>query len=398
MSRPGSPHGSAPPPFREAASARGANPAVRCRQRGSLMTTRGSCRSESVVHVKRWLSWALAAAVVLTAAGPAHAQAVYGSISGTITDPSGAALPGATVTITGLERQTTDTVVSQASGLYLKERLQPGTYEVKAEVSGFKAAVVSTVRVNVDSQSKVDLRLELGEMTEAVTVTAAEGQLLKTDRADVAVDPGAAPARGAAGARPQLHEVHPADAGHAAARLEPREQREPAGLDADHGQRPALQRHRLPARRHREPRPHPRHHRHQPDARVDRRVEDHLAELRRRVRPGDGGRRLGPHQVGHQPDPRQRLRVPPERQVPGPQPVHAAGRRERDHRPGAARDQARPVRRVHRRADQEGQDLLLRRLPGLALHGRRQQAADGADGARAHGRPVASTASTSSIR
>jgi Carboxypeptidase regulatory-like domain/TonB dependent receptor-like, beta-barrel len=151
------------------------------------MTTRGSCRSESVVHVKRWLSWALAAAVVLTAAGPAHAQAVYGSISGTITDPSGAALPGATVTITGLERHTTDTVVSQASGLYLKERLQPGTYEVKAEVSGFKAAVVSTVRVNVDSQSKVDLRLELGDMTEAVTVTAAEGQLLKTDRADVAV-------------------------------------------------------------------------------------------------------------------------------------------------------------------------------------------------------------------
>jgi hypothetical protein len=119
--------------------------------------THGSSGSESVVHVKRWLSWALAAVAVLAAAGRADAQAVYGSISGTITDPSGAALPGATVTITGLERHTTDTVVTQASGLYLKERLPARHYEVKAEVSGFKAAVISTVRVNVDSQSKVDL-------------------------------------------------------------------------------------------------------------------------------------------------------------------------------------------------------------------------------------------------
>ena len=108
------------------------------------MTTHGSSGSESAVHATRWLSCAVLAAVVLAAAGPAHAQAVYGSISGTVTDPSGAALPGANVTITGLERHTTDTVVTQASGLYLKERLQPGLYEVKAEVSGFKAAVVST--------------------------------------------------------------------------------------------------------------------------------------------------------------------------------------------------------------------------------------------------------------
>ena len=71
----------------------------------------------------------------------------------------------------------------------------------------------------------------------------------------------------------------------------------PQGSDADDGQRPALQRHGLSARRHREPRPDPRHHRHQPDARVDWRDEDHLAELRRGVRPGDGGRRLGADQV-----------------------------------------------------------------------------------------------------
>ena len=72
----------------------------------------------------------------------------------------------------------------------------------------------------------------------------------------------------------------------------------PQGSTQTHGQRAALQRHRLSARRHREPRSDPRHHRHQPDARVDRRDEDHLAELRRRVRPGDRRRRLGADQVG----------------------------------------------------------------------------------------------------
>jgi hypothetical protein len=131
--------------------------------------------------------WLLVLIVAALGATRAQAQAVYGSIAGIVTDPSGAALPGASVTITSVERKTTDTVVSQASGLYIKERLLPGVYEVKAEVSGFKAAVVPTVRVNVDTQAKVDLKLELGDVSEAVTVTAAEGQTLKTDRADVAV-------------------------------------------------------------------------------------------------------------------------------------------------------------------------------------------------------------------
>jgi hypothetical protein len=147
-----------------------------------------SSRRESSVRRHRpapvWLLLLIAAALP---AAPVHAQAVYGSIAGIVTDPSGAALPGATVTITSVERKTSDSVVSQASGLYVKERLLPGLYEVKAEVSGFKSAVFPSVRVNVDTQAKVDLKLELGDVTEAVTVTAAEGQTLKTDRADVAV-------------------------------------------------------------------------------------------------------------------------------------------------------------------------------------------------------------------
>jgi outer membrane receptor protein involved in Fe transport len=118
--------------------------------------------------------------------GTVSAQAVYGSISGTVIDTNGAAVVGATVTITSVERKTSDTVTVNESGLYSKERLLPGNYEVKVEAQGFKAKVISSVFVNVDAQTKVDAVLEPGAVTDTVTISAAEGQLLKTDRADVA--------------------------------------------------------------------------------------------------------------------------------------------------------------------------------------------------------------------
>ena len=112
------------------------------------------------------------AVVAAIAPSPARAQAVYGSIAGSVLDTTGASLPGVSVTITSVERKTADVVTSNESGLYAKERLLPGTYDVKAELAGFKVAIVPRVRVGVDAQTKVDFRLELGEMTEAVTVTA----------------------------------------------------------------------------------------------------------------------------------------------------------------------------------------------------------------------------------
>jgi outer membrane receptor protein involved in Fe transport len=119
-------------------------------------------------------------------ASDVRAQAVYGSISGTVADASGAVLAGATVTITSVERKTTDIVTTNESGLYVKERLLPGTYEVKVEAQGFKQGLVSSVIVNVDAQTKVDATLEAGAVSDTVTITASAGQLLKTDRADVA--------------------------------------------------------------------------------------------------------------------------------------------------------------------------------------------------------------------
>ena len=76
-------------------------------------------------------------------------------------DATGATLPGVTVTVTSVERRTAVTAVTNESGFYLRDRLLPGTYEVRAELGGFKAAVVSAARVSVDTQTKVDFRLEL---------------------------------------------------------------------------------------------------------------------------------------------------------------------------------------------------------------------------------------------
>src|SRR5215468_10612053 len=123
------------------------------------------------------------ALVVMT--GATLGQAVYGSIFGTVTDSSGAAAPNVTVTITNTATNVSVTAKTNESGNYTQTRLIPGTYRVKVEAPSFKAAIIETVVVNVDTSSAVNATLQPGQVTEQVTITA-EAPLLKTDRADVA--------------------------------------------------------------------------------------------------------------------------------------------------------------------------------------------------------------------
>src|ERR1051325_79027 len=116
----------------------------------------------------------------------ARAQAVYGSIAGTVSDAQGAVVPDATVTITSVERNTSDTVQTNESGLYVKDRLLPGRYRVTIEKAGFKKGEITEVVVNLDRQTEANLSLTTGEVTETVTVAGVEGIERKTDRADVA--------------------------------------------------------------------------------------------------------------------------------------------------------------------------------------------------------------------
>lgn len=114
-------------------------------------------------------------------------QAVYGSINGTITDSTGAAVAGAKVTVTDVRKGTTDSVTTNADGNYSVTHLVPDTYIVKVEQQGFKAIEVKDVVVSADTNSRVDGKFTVaGASTEIVEVTG-EAPQLKTDRADVAV-------------------------------------------------------------------------------------------------------------------------------------------------------------------------------------------------------------------
>lgn len=115
----------------------------------------------------------------------AFGQAVYGSVFGTITDPSGAAVPGATVTVTSATKGTKFETTTNADGNYSVTHLIPDTYNVRAEGAGFKAFETKNISVSADAAARVDGQFQVGGSTETVEVTA-EAPQLKTDRADVA--------------------------------------------------------------------------------------------------------------------------------------------------------------------------------------------------------------------
>jgi len=116
----------------------------------------------------------------------AFGQAVYGSILGTVTDPQGAAVAGAKVTVTNQRKGTTDQTTTNADGNYSVTHLVPDSYTVRAEGTGFKVSEQKDVIVQADAGARVDMQFQVGGTSETVEVTA-EAPQLKTDRADVAV-------------------------------------------------------------------------------------------------------------------------------------------------------------------------------------------------------------------
>jgi hypothetical protein len=113
----------------------------------------------------------------------ARAQAVTGTLLGNVTDGSGAGVPGATVTALDVQTNTSRTVVTNEAGNYIFSSLQNGTYTVDAELQGFKKVVRQGVKVDVNTTIRVDLKLEVGQINETLTVSA-ESPLLQTDRTD----------------------------------------------------------------------------------------------------------------------------------------------------------------------------------------------------------------------
>jgi len=125
---------------------------------------------------------ALCFAILLTCllTSTALGQATTGSLSGSVSDASGAVVPGATVTLvntaTGAER----TVESSSSGTFDFQALQPGTYTISVEAKGFKRAVAREIVVSVASNAEVNIPLEIGLAGEVVTVTTAQETINST--------------------------------------------------------------------------------------------------------------------------------------------------------------------------------------------------------------------------
>ena len=117
----------------------------------------------------------------------ASGQAVFGSVAGTVTDPSGAAVPNAKVTVASQAKGTIDQATSNESGNYTVTHLIPDLYTIRIEAQGFKVLEFKDVAVSADVESRIDGQFQVGSTSEQVEVTA-ESALLKTDRADVSIE------------------------------------------------------------------------------------------------------------------------------------------------------------------------------------------------------------------
>ncbi len=115
---------------------------------------------------------------------PAGAQVFYGSIVGTVTDPSGAAVPNAAVNITNTNTGQARDTKTDSGGRYTLTDVQAGNYDVKVSAPGFRPIDRTGVSVSINTVTRVDAALEVGQVSEQVTVEAS-AVALQTDKADV---------------------------------------------------------------------------------------------------------------------------------------------------------------------------------------------------------------------
>jgi Carboxypeptidase regulatory-like domain/TonB dependent receptor/TonB-dependent Receptor Plug Domain len=111
----------------------------------------------------------LACSLWLTA--PAHAQVAGATLSGTVTDPSGAILPQATISIRNVSTDITRSTTTSSSGFYSVPNLLPGTYDVKASAQGFSTHVSTGVILTVGAQQVLDFSLQVGQISQTVEVS-----------------------------------------------------------------------------------------------------------------------------------------------------------------------------------------------------------------------------------
>ena len=114
----------------------------------------------------------------------AAAQGLYGSVDGNVVDPSGAAIAGAAVTATNLGTNDSRRTITGTAGGYSFPNIQTGTYQIQVVATGFQTFSQTNVAVTLNSVVRVDARLEIGAVTDTVSVEA-NATVLQTDRSEV---------------------------------------------------------------------------------------------------------------------------------------------------------------------------------------------------------------------
>jgi len=141
------------------------------------------------MDMKKWLVWGLglvciALAVLLCSANVTMGQEVTATITGTATDPSGAAIAGAKVTAKSVERGITYTAETNESGLYRISQLPVGSYELKVEKTGFASVAYPAFVVTLNQVARIDVTLKVGQVSQTIEVTSAV-PVLKTESTQV---------------------------------------------------------------------------------------------------------------------------------------------------------------------------------------------------------------------
>jgi hypothetical protein len=136
------------------------------------------------VHRSQSRAWIVALALAcLALARPATAQFDSATVLGTIVDASGAAVPGATVTVKNADTGITATTVTDGQGNFQFLNVRVGTYSVRAELQGFSTAVADNIAVTVNARQRVDLTMKVGSLGETIEVTGA-ARLLESESSD----------------------------------------------------------------------------------------------------------------------------------------------------------------------------------------------------------------------
>ena len=130
------------------------------------------------------LIMSLTLALAIADARTSFGQGITGSITGTVTDSSGAAITGATVTILQVGTNATRIVTTSDVGSYTVTQLAPGSYNVKVTKNGFDSSQQSNITLVIDQVAKIDVRLDVGSNQQTVNVTA-ESPVIQTETSSV---------------------------------------------------------------------------------------------------------------------------------------------------------------------------------------------------------------------